>query len=137
MTSAPIALYQQIPTPYAWFGVRPELFDAPARGSRYDMVRQAAGFLVRLHPRRAHPPRPGDRRLQPGLHHQSPGHHLRPASSTGADKLGQPPQPGQNQLPRLDLRQRISLRRSLHAVLAARRTRALTSRTATDATTAR
>jgi len=41
----PIALYQQIPTPYAWFGVRPELFDAPARGSRYDMVWEAHSFL--------------------------------------------------------------------------------------------
>jgi hypothetical protein len=36
----PIALYQQIPTPYAWFGVRPELFDAPARGSRYECLSQ-------------------------------------------------------------------------------------------------
>jgi len=26
----PIALYQQVATPYAFFGVRPELFDAPA-----------------------------------------------------------------------------------------------------------
>jgi hypothetical protein len=29
----PIALYQQIPTPYAVFGIRPELFDAPSRES--------------------------------------------------------------------------------------------------------
>jgi hypothetical protein len=41
----PIALYQQIPTPYAWFGVRPELFDAPSRDSRYDMAWEAHSFL--------------------------------------------------------------------------------------------
>jgi hypothetical protein len=37
----PIALYQQVPTPYAWSGLRPELFDAPCRGSRYDMTWEA------------------------------------------------------------------------------------------------
>jgi hypothetical protein len=41
----PIALYQQIPTPYAFFGVRPELFDAPSRDSRYDMTWEAHSFL--------------------------------------------------------------------------------------------
>jgi hypothetical protein len=41
----PIALYQQIPTPYAFFGVRPELFDAPSRDSRYDMAWTARSFL--------------------------------------------------------------------------------------------
>jgi hypothetical protein len=41
----PIALYQQVPTPYAWFGVRPELFDAPSRGSTYDMSWEAHSFL--------------------------------------------------------------------------------------------
>jgi hypothetical protein len=41
----PIALYQQVPTPYAWFGVRPELFDAPSRGSRHDMTWEARSFL--------------------------------------------------------------------------------------------
>jgi hypothetical protein len=41
----PIALYQQIPTPYAFFGVRPELFDAPSRESRYDMAWEAHSFL--------------------------------------------------------------------------------------------
>jgi hypothetical protein len=41
----PIALYQQIPTPYAWFGIRPELFDAPSRGSRHDMAWRAHSFL--------------------------------------------------------------------------------------------
>lgn len=41
----PIALYQQIPTPYAFFGVRPELFDAPSREPRYDMAWEAHSFL--------------------------------------------------------------------------------------------
>jgi hypothetical protein len=41
----PIALYQQIPTPYAWFGVTPELFDAPSRESRHDMTWEARSFL--------------------------------------------------------------------------------------------
>jgi hypothetical protein len=41
----PIAIYQQIPTPFAWFGIRPELFDAQARESRYDLDRQAHSFL--------------------------------------------------------------------------------------------
>jgi hypothetical protein len=41
----PIALYQQILTPYAFFGIRPELFDAPSRESRYDMTWEAHSFL--------------------------------------------------------------------------------------------
>lgn len=41
----PIAIYRQIPTPYAWFGVKPELFDAPSRASRLDMTWQAHSFL--------------------------------------------------------------------------------------------
>ena len=41
----PIALYQQIPTPYAFFGIRPELFDAPSRDSRCDMAWEAHSFL--------------------------------------------------------------------------------------------
>jgi hypothetical protein len=40
----PIAPCRQIPTPYAWSGVRPELFDAPSRDSRYDMTREAHSF---------------------------------------------------------------------------------------------
>jgi hypothetical protein len=27
----PIAIYQRVPTPFAWFGIRPELSGAPAR----------------------------------------------------------------------------------------------------------
>ena len=41
----PIALYEQVATPYAFFGIRPELFDAPCRESRYDMTWQAHSFL--------------------------------------------------------------------------------------------
>jgi hypothetical protein len=41
----PIALYQHVPTPYAFFGVRPELFDAPSRDSRYDLAWEAHSFL--------------------------------------------------------------------------------------------
>jgi hypothetical protein len=41
----PIALYQQVATPYAFFGVRPELFDAPSRESRHDMTWEAHSFL--------------------------------------------------------------------------------------------
>jgi hypothetical protein len=77
----PIAFYQQIPTPYAFFGVRPELFDAPSRDSRDDMTWEAHSFLC-VTRRRAHPPRPGDRRLPLGLHHRPAGHRLHPASRT-------------------------------------------------------
>jgi hypothetical protein len=41
----PIALYREVPTPFAWFGVRPEHFDAPSRESRYDMRWEAHAFL--------------------------------------------------------------------------------------------
>jgi hypothetical protein len=41
----PIALHEQIATPYAFFGIRPELFDAPSRETRYDMTWQAHSFL--------------------------------------------------------------------------------------------
>jgi hypothetical protein len=41
----PIALYQEVATPYAWFGVRPELFDAPSRDSRDDLTWEAHSFL--------------------------------------------------------------------------------------------
>ena len=41
----PIALYQQVATPYAWFAIRPELFDAPSRDSRYDLTWEAHSFL--------------------------------------------------------------------------------------------
>jgi hypothetical protein len=34
-----------VPTPYAWFGIRPELFDAPSRGSKHDVAWEAYNFL--------------------------------------------------------------------------------------------
>ena len=41
----PIAIYQQVATPFAWFGIRPELFDAPSRDSRRDLAWAAHSFL--------------------------------------------------------------------------------------------
>jgi hypothetical protein len=41
----PIAIYRDVATPFAWYGVRPELFDAPARDSRGDMEWEAHSFL--------------------------------------------------------------------------------------------
>jgi hypothetical protein len=41
----PIAIYRDVATPYAWYGLRPELFDAPSREARYDMDWQAHSFL--------------------------------------------------------------------------------------------
>jgi hypothetical protein len=41
----PIAIYAEIPTPFAWFGVRPVLFDAPSREGRPDMDWEARSFL--------------------------------------------------------------------------------------------
>jgi hypothetical protein len=39
------AIYRDIPTPYAWYGLKPEFFDAPSRGDRYDMDWEAHSFL--------------------------------------------------------------------------------------------
>jgi hypothetical protein len=33
----PIAIYRDVATPFAWYGIRPQLFDAPARDPRADM----------------------------------------------------------------------------------------------------
>jgi hypothetical protein len=33
------------PAPYAWYGLKPEFFDAPSRGDRYDMDWEAHAFL--------------------------------------------------------------------------------------------
>ena len=41
----PIAIYADVATPYAWFGVNPEAFDAPSRQSLYDMNWEAHCFL--------------------------------------------------------------------------------------------
>jgi hypothetical protein len=41
----PIAIYRDIATPFAWYGIRPELFDAPSRDPRDDMDWEAHSFL--------------------------------------------------------------------------------------------
>jgi hypothetical protein len=41
----PIAIYNGLDTPFAWYGTRPELFDAPARGSIADMAWECHSFL--------------------------------------------------------------------------------------------
>ena len=41
----PIAIYESVATPYAWFGVKPEAFDAPSRESRYEMDWEGHCFL--------------------------------------------------------------------------------------------
>ena len=41
----PIALYKDVATPFAWFGLRPEAFDAPSRQTRRDMIWEAQCFL--------------------------------------------------------------------------------------------
>jgi hypothetical protein len=41
----PIAIYDGVATPYAWFGLKPEAFDAPSRDSRYDLDWDAHCFL--------------------------------------------------------------------------------------------
>jgi len=41
----PIAIYRDVATPFAWYGIRPELFDAPSRESRADLDWVAHSFL--------------------------------------------------------------------------------------------
>lgn len=41
----PISIYRDIATPYAWYGLKPDLFDAPSREARYDMDWEAHSFL--------------------------------------------------------------------------------------------
>jgi hypothetical protein len=41
----PIPIYRDVATPYPWYGLRPELFDAPSRESRDDMDWEAHSFL--------------------------------------------------------------------------------------------
>lgn len=41
----PISIYQDLATPYAFFGIRPTLFDAPARSRRVDLRWLAHSFL--------------------------------------------------------------------------------------------
>ena len=42
----PTSLYRGVSTPYAFFGLKPVLFDAPFRESRYDMTWQAHSFVA-------------------------------------------------------------------------------------------
>jgi hypothetical protein len=41
----PIAIYANVATPFAWYGINPVLFDAPSRESRFDMSWSAHSFL--------------------------------------------------------------------------------------------
>ena len=41
----PIAIYRDVATPFAWYGLRPTLFDAPSRDTRDDMDWECHSFL--------------------------------------------------------------------------------------------
>jgi hypothetical protein len=41
----PIAIYRDVHIPFAWYGLKPELFDAPSREDRRDLVWEAHSFL--------------------------------------------------------------------------------------------
>lgn len=41
----PLSLFRHVDTPYAFFGIKPELFDAPFRDHRYPITWQARSFL--------------------------------------------------------------------------------------------
>lgn len=41
----PIAIYNEVDTPFAWYGTRPELFDAPSRSARKDMTWECHSYL--------------------------------------------------------------------------------------------
>lgn len=41
----PIAIYAEVPTPFAWYGLKPVLFDAPSRNGRPDLDWEARSFL--------------------------------------------------------------------------------------------
>jgi hypothetical protein len=41
----PIAIYTHVATPFAWFGVKPEAFDAPSRDALFDIAWEAHSFL--------------------------------------------------------------------------------------------
>jgi hypothetical protein len=41
----PLSLFRGVETPFAFFGVRPTLFDAPFRADRYDLTWTARSFL--------------------------------------------------------------------------------------------
>jgi hypothetical protein len=44
----PIAVYRNVPTPFAWFGVKPTLFDAPFRFSREGLTWICHAYLCFL-----------------------------------------------------------------------------------------
>lgn len=44
----PLALYRDVNTPFAFFGVKQSLFDAPFRGQRYDLSWTARSFLCAI-----------------------------------------------------------------------------------------
>lgn len=44
----PIAVYRNVATPFAWYGVKPTLFDAPFRFSRQDVTWLCHSFLCFL-----------------------------------------------------------------------------------------
>lgn len=44
----PIQVYEQVATPFAWFGVTPVLFDAPSRESTYSMRWRARSWLCTI-----------------------------------------------------------------------------------------
>ena len=41
----PIAIYRDVSTPFAWYGLTPVLFDAPSREARHEMDWEAHSFL--------------------------------------------------------------------------------------------
>lgn len=42
----PLALYKDVNTPYAFFGITPTLFDAPYRDAEQDLVWRARSYLA-------------------------------------------------------------------------------------------
>ena len=44
----PLALFRDVATPFAFFGIKPLLFDAPFRDQRYDLAWEAHAFLCEV-----------------------------------------------------------------------------------------
>ncbi|HEY7859111.1 MAG TPA: hypothetical protein VIC82_11495 [Candidatus Nanopelagicales bacterium] len=44
----PLALFRDVATPFAFFGIKPLLFDAPFRDQRYDLGWEAQAFLCEV-----------------------------------------------------------------------------------------
>jgi len=104
----PIAIYRDVATPYAWYSVRPELFDAPSRGPGDDLDWEAHSFLCVSPDAVITPHVQAIRRLQLGLHPCWRRHQPHPAGRAGTAELGRPPGSADHHLSRLDLRRRIS-----------------------------